>query len=338
MDEHVITFENVTPSSAEVSHDSVIDCWLQVERFFNDHSIKSFTKEPINIKIDSSKIRHVLYQLKPENCAEYLSNLFLHSEEQNHGNNTAKAFKADLIIWLIGKPKNSDWNLGIFLSNFLEMLFIAMNIAVRGGCNYYFAHAKGKMRSQKFDCHAIESGWHAASMDQWPKLMEIPFSAVWLWLERNDSFWYLLAETPVNKAIAVLSHLSQKDDIEATDIIQISHVLESFYLNKEEPKARSLSRKIPVVLGSLPNKGGRWISDLYNLRSDIAHGDFPIFRPSYKEVDEHFDAVSGQYWKVSNAINRGVSIILATIQNLIVSNADHYVFSEKIVVEAIVKK
>lgn len=87
------------------------------------------------------------------------------------------------------------------------------------------------------------------------------------------------------------------------------------------------------MIGDFPENGKRWLNDIYKLRSDIVHGDFPIFRPRYGEEDSGFDTVERRYWEISGAIDRGVSIIIATVQDLIIKNSDYYAFKEEIVIE-----
>lgn len=331
MDTILIKLGNVTPCAAEVDYDSVISCWSEVERYFSTNSIKLDEKTSIKILIDTKAIREKLHALKPENCEEFFKRYI---KENGHLElDSSHPFSAILKVTIYEQIHDDGFNKTVFLRHLTEQLFLAMNICSRGGCNYGYISINTSIKEHALHCGTLESGWHRATIDNWPKLNNIPFNDVWKWMERNGGLSYLLAETPVNKALAVLLHLSYKSDIEATDVVQLSQVLESFYLSKGEPKARGLSKKIPAVIGDFPENGKRWLNDFYKIRSDIVHGDFPIFRPRYGEDDSGFDAVEERYWEISGAIDRGVSIIIATIQDLIIKNSDYYAFKEEIVVE-----
>ncbi len=330
MDPILIKCGNVTPNAAEVYHDSVISCWAEAERYFGSNSIKLNEKQSVKILIDAKAVREKLHALKPENCGELLQK---HFQENGGLNLDDHPFSAILKVTIYDEASEGGLNRAVFLRHFTEQLFLAMNICNRGGCSYGSISIDGSNTDHALHCGALESGWHRATIDNWPKLKNIAFDDVWRWMERNGGLSYFLADTPVKKALAVLLHLSYKSDVEATDVVQLSQVLESFYLSKGEPKARGLSKKIPAVIGDFPENGKRWLNDFYKLRSDIVHGDFPVFRPRYGEEESGFDIVEKRYWEISGAIDRGVSIIIATVQDLIIKNSDYYAFKEEIVVE-----
>lgn len=327
----LIKFGNVTPISAEVDHDSVISCWEEVERYFSSHTVKLDEKTSLKIMLDAKAIREKLHALKPENCEEFFKRYL--QEKGGLDLEGDHPFSAILKVTVYDEVSEGGLNRTVFLRHFTEQLFLAMNICTRAGCNYGSISIDRSIKEHALHCDMLESGWHRATIDNWPRLQNIAFDDVWKWMERNGGLSYLLAETPVNKAFSVLLHLSYKSDVEATDVVQLSQVLESFYLKKREPKARGLSKKIPAVIGDFPENGKCWLNEFYKIRSDIVHGDFPIFRPRYSEEDSGFDVVEERYWQISGAIDRGVSIIIATIQDLIIKNSDYYVFKEEITVE-----
>jgi hypothetical protein len=319
---------NVTAGSDEVDNDSVILGWLEVEEYFKSNKV-FIDEHRLKVVIDSKSVRKKLHLLKDENVYEYFEQYFNSPEAKKI---SPSPFSGEFSIEVKGEPSTKEWDLEVFLKHFLELLFLAMNISRRGGCNYAnFSIGNSESKSALY-CEGIEAGWDLAEKDNWPKLREIPFAKTWKWMEENKGLHYILADTPVTKAMAVLLHQSYKSDIESTDVVQLSQVLESFYLKKEEPKVRGLINKIPVILGEIPDDGKRWINKLYKLRSDIVHGDFPLFRPHYRNSDENFIVVEDHYWKISHAVDRGVSVILGTLQDLIMRDANSYTFEETITV------
>ena len=308
----------VAPPISEVDIDSIISGWLEVEAYFkaNDVLIKEFkandvpiTEHRIELNIDSKLIRDKLER-----------------------KNSSHSSSMELLIEIKEEPTFEDWVLEEFFKHFIELLFLALNVSRKGGCNFPSCSIDNLNFKKSLYSDSIESAWDLSQEDNWPNLTEIHFSKVWRWMEKHNGLNFALANTDVTKAMAVLLHQSYNSDIVAGDVVQISQVLESFYLKRREPKARGLTRKIPVILGDIPNEGKKWVQDFYTLRSEIVHGDFPLFRPHFNEADESFFQVEEQYWMLSKTIDKGISVILGTLQNLIVNDASKYVFDERIIV------
>jgi len=320
---------NVFPSSFGVDIDSIISGWLEVDEYFTANDI-IIDQHKIELTIDSSPIRKKLQLLKTDGFEAYMQKEFKLSETK--GIKNIRPLGGDLYIEIKKMPSSESWNFEVFLKHLLELLFLALNVSRKGGCNYASFSIGNEESKSSLYSSSIEASWELAEKDNWPKLIEIPFTQVWRWMEKNNGLNFILANTDATKAMAVLLHQSYNSDIESTDVVQLSQVLESFYLKKGEPKARGLIRKIPVVLGEMPIKGMSWIKEFYKLRSDIVHGDFPLFRPQFNEEDESFNAIEEYYWKLSQAIDRGISVTIGTLQDLIVNDASKYVFEEKITV------
>ena len=325
---YTIRCRNITPASAEVNHDDVINGWTDLENILKSYDMKIDSKRVINISIDSSEIREKLYWLKPENCDQFFSKLSM--ENMDWTNN--HPFSSNLHISLTKKFNDENWSDIKFIERLLEQMFLVLNIAVRGGCNYGDIEIGNSWRA--LHCADIESAWHFSSINNWPLIEPISIKQTWDWFEKYSRFDFVVADTSITKASAVLLHLSYKGDIESTDVLQLSQVIENIYLVKGEPKARGLNRKIPVVLGALSDSNKKLIQDFYTIRSDIAHGDFPLFRPRYGETDNGFKAVEDHYWKISREIDKGVAIVVATLQFLIKNDASSLSFIETISVEA----
>lgn len=328
MKKYTVRCGNIAPASAEVDHDNVIKGWIDLEKVLKNYEMNVDSRRIINISIDSSEIRDKLYWLKPENCKQFFSKLSTDKIDwvENH------PLSANLHILLAKNFNDDSWCDMRFVERLLEQIFLVLNVSVRGGCNYGDMKINKSLRA--LHCDDIESAWHFSSINQWPLIEPISIDQAWRWFEKHSRFDFIVADTSITKASAVLLHLSYKGDIESTDVLQLSQVIENIYLSKGEPKARGLNRKIPVVLGVLPDNNKKIINDFYTLRSDIAHGDFPLFRPRYGETDNGFKAVEDHYWKISQEIDKGIAIVVATLQFLIKNEASSLSFIETVSVEA----
>ncbi|PSU42605.1 hypothetical protein C9J12_28840 [Photobacterium frigidiphilum] len=310
-----------------MDHDDVIRGWEELEEILSNYDIKIDAARFVRVSIDSSEVRDKLFWLKPENCDAFFNRLDPNDLNwlEDH------PLSADFHIEFTKDFDDDSWCEVQFVERLLEQIFLVLNVAVRGGCNY------GSFRIGKawksLHCSDIESGWHYSSVNEWPVIERLSVIKTWQWFEKFSKFDFILADTAVTKASAVLLHLAYKDDIESTDILQLSQVIENFYLVNGEPKARGLNRKIPVVLGRLPDSNKKLIQNFYKLRSDIAHGDFPLFRPRYRETDAGFEAVEKHYWEISQEVDKGIALVIATLQFLVRNGAERMVFKEEISVE-----
>lgn len=330
MDVVVIRCSNISGSSAETEHlnHEYIEFWAQVAEFFESHYI-AFEGHRVRISLEIDDVLNVLDNLKLENLKNYFDRL----QEEAEVSGTFDPCAAEFKIKFIEAPDSELWDRNYFSHRFVELLFLAMNLCKRGACNLANFRFSCDKSSNAIYVDSIESAWHSADQNNWPTLKELNFSIVWNWLVKNGGLEYTLAKTPINKAIAVLLRLSYNFSlISASEVVLVSQVIESFLINKTEPKARALEKKLPVLFGNPPNNLAKWASKFYKLRSDIVHGEYPIFRPRFEEVDEHFDESSEYYWELVDAVYTGMSIILAIMQDLAAQDAERYSFQEKIIV------
>ena len=334
-----INIDNVSPSFAEADQDSLVGLWGDVECYFKNKIIQFDDLSSVTITLDASDIKEKVNGSKDENCEAYLHNVF--SEFQKNSSNgimDLNPFGAVLSLTIESINKHSKNILENFVVRLIEQIFIAMNLASRGGCSFYgisFANIDKNYRKYSLSCDVIECAWHHSAINGWPIIKNIAFKDVWEWLESQDTRNFVLAKQPAQKAISILLSLSYKDDTDATDIVQVSQALESLLLNKSEPKARGIKRKIPSVLGDPPQGYDEWFGAFYKLRSDIVHGDYPIFRPRYFENHESYEYASSEYEHINELFTNGVSVIVAIMQDFILHNCSFYKFNEKIIVDRV---
>lgn len=318
---------NVTPNSAEVNHDDVIYAWNELDTILTNYEITIESEKKVHISIDSSEIREKLYWTKPESCDEFFSKISTDKIDWTHKH----PFSALLHISINKNFDDEDWSEDKFVRNILEQMFLVLNVSVRGGCSFGKIQVGNNLSA--LHCDSMESGWRYSSLHNWPLIQPISIEKTWHWFEKFSPLHFILADNAITKSSAVLLHQSYKGDIESTDVLQLSQVIEHFYLSKGEPKVRGLNRKMPLVLGELSKSNKKLIHDFYDFRSNITHGDFPLFRPRYHETDAGFEAVENYYWKISQEIDKGVAMIISTLQFLIKNDAQSLLFIETVSVE-----
>lgn len=325
---------NCSPSAAEADISELIEMWLQVEEYFRFNFLNFDETSNFQISLDTSSIRTVLENIKPENVSLFLNEYFEKKKNASDERvwNEDSPFSAELKISIAGKSFESDHQVVWFSKRFLETLFVALNLTIRAGCNFY--HLSLILNSDESEEYVeldlndviIENAWHVANRDSWPILKTLAFAKVWKWLERQGALTYVLAHTPPIKAIAVLHRCSAHDEVDAVDIVRIAHVLESLLVLKNESKASGLARRIRGIFEFVDDKDLNWIKVFYDLRSKVVHGEYPVFHPRYFDVSDAVEEEDHQYNEVNDILYKGLALLLALLQDLIESDASTYEF------------
>lgn len=336
MDLFTLESKNVGPIDGAIDHHRLISLWKEVEQYFGTNSVRVGSGRESKLEIDASEIRSRLFSMAPENCGEYLRDAYVEHSERGGDVKKWNPFAASLKIGVSEGGWSDKHERHVFVTRFIETLFLAMNLAVEEGCELpgMTLECNGEIVSEGRSLSAFDlsNAWRVARKSAWPRIEELPFAVVWSWLERQDTVTFLLAKTPVAKAIATLIRFSYRGDMEATDIVQVSQVLESLLLDKAEPQRRGLERKIPLVLGLMPEGLKRWVAEFYKLRSDIVHGNAVIFRPYFGDTDTGFQSVEPHYSHLDQMLAQGLAVVVGLLQDLIRTNSASYRFEENITV------
>jgi hypothetical protein len=327
----IITIQsnNITTATDKVDYDDLINLWCSVEKYFFQRPIPIANKNDnkLSISIDASNIKERLNDLKPDNYKKYYKKYF------EHHSISENPLSATFDIIVENQNFENIHTHSSFFQKFIESIFLAMNLSTMGGCNLYNFSFKEKSNDSGLCSDIMESAWDKSDMEKWPRIERIEFSKTWEWLESQNTREFILAQSPTQKAIAVLLHLSYSPILETSELINVSQVLESILLTKNEPKTKGLKDKITLILGQKPNNYQCWISEFYKLRSQIVHGSYPIFRPM-DDRDKENEALT-IYFEINQLIENGISVILALLQDLILHNKSEYVFEKKINVKRI---
>lgn len=337
MPKFTIRTANVTSGAADIGFDLLVSAWAEVEKYFKGRLIPFDEKHSIAVTVDASNIIEMLENLREENCKAYFDRLLkertFETLEEFH---ELQPLGGNLVIELKSSKEFDKHEIENFLIRFIEQLFLSMNVAQYASCNFYGAHIlefknylSGPM---SLSVEEFEQIWYVSKNWNWPKLQTIPFTVSWEWFSEQNARGFVVAETPVQKALVMLLHLSQKGEYDAMDLVSVSLVLESFFVSKNERKVQSIKRKIKALLGE-PFKERSWIDKFYNIRSDIVHGDYPIIRPGYSRNDESIKKAEIQVDEIMEYTYKGIAVILAILQDLIISSANSYEFKESISVQ-----
>jgi len=103
----------------------------------------------------------------------------------------------------------------------------------------------------------------------------------------------------------------------------LGQALESLLGRGGNSIGRLLKERTHLILGT-PKTHRNWLNDFYSLRSQIAHGGYPLVRESIA-TDEEIGDYLGKFW---TPLDRVRAVLLGLIQNLIINKSISFSFDQ----------
>ena len=246
---------------------------------------------------------------------------------------------------LIGKEFSERAPFG-YLSILVHYIFLAMNFASPGSCNFYSTTMTAVEQSSQFGGSQREGVkeqqlslssdyWDSARLLhdnlQWPDLPLIPVSETWTWLQGTTFSMDRVAETHFERALFGLLH-SFREDQAIIRLLWLTLALEALYDTPTEGIIRYLKARIFLFLGT-PSTHAKKITKLintfYNLRSRFVHGSSPIINPITYELYKYEDTPDDTAREtVQEAADFATLLVIATLQKMVSHKWNRIVFSE----------
>jgi hypothetical protein len=220
----------------------------------------------------------------------------------------------------------------LLISRFLQHVFLAMNLAIPGSCNFfrpiYVNFPDDSVKPPHLSADEIASAAIEAASWGWPKIGHMSFDQTWRWVTAEIGE-IDLATTPSEKAAFTLLEFAGMDTaIDPGSILMLAQVIESLFVVETEGVVRLLRERIDALLGS-PQSHKRWISSFYQLRSRIAHGSAPLLRPGrYSFGEEHHNKF---YAERSKLVDQALAVLLAVMQDMILTETRQYRFAQQVI-------
>lgn len=242
----------------------------------------------------------------------------------------------DLIIECVVEGQFQRNSIG-YLTNLLHQIFLALNLASPGSCDFYLVKIVplGDHQDLKESIIQLSSGILEGSVllrDEfnWPSLEVIEVEKVWGWIRTLNLSEIQFARSNTERAIFALLHTCIGSSISPTDLLWLAHALEALYDTPELGISKALRDRIFLVLGKPSEdfkKIRQAISKFYGLRSQFVHGNLAISNPMiYTSLNTEFDNHAGQ---LIESFEIAALVILATLQKLILNNWSSVDFSEQ---------
>lgn len=207
-----------------------------------------------------------------------------------------------------------------YLDNYFNYLFLIFNISSPGSISFYNWEINfgGERIWFNLDGSQFFSAWESAIDNGWPILTNIPLLKSLTWLEKLDIGTNQIARTPIERTLFALLHIANSKALTPTDLIWLTHCLESLFDTPSNGITRVLRDRILLVLGNSLVKQKhirKKIQNFYDFRSKFVHGKFDIHSPVNNELfDEELNSYRDRLYESTSF---AMSIVLGTIQRMI---------------------
>jgi hypothetical protein len=307
-------------SNADTPYQPIIDAWKQAGCIIKDHEFGLSESSKVQVSLDASELIDVL-----ESC-------LIHDEERLrlHMVRWAETNEFVRLKIAIEGPEAvvADRNhLARVVQALVEEMFLALNLSAAGAGHFNGGVCKELSDNDLLSYYgdSIESAWFEAKEWGWPSLANIPFERTWGWLQKIGFRECWLAKDASHKAlIALLDGGKNKSEVE--EVLLVARSIEALIGGEGISIGHALKSRISKILGT-PDSHKGWLADFYSLRSRVAHGNFPLIRPSLANEDESADYAS----KLWQPLDRSRAVVLGLLQNLVLNGSSAFGFEERIV-------
>lgn len=215
-----------------------------------------------------------------------------------------------------------------FIEHFIYEVFLIMNLAWPGVCDFYNLYLRSNREFEEIKIRTeislssvnLELAWLNSEDNKFPKNDEIPLEIVVNWYNKINLGIKQKAVDSIEKVLFSLLHIC-RDGEDVTTVVWVFHALEALFGKKVGESFTNLVDRISSLLQVNPNEKNnlkKKLRYLYNLRSSLVHGGYAIYHPLRNEIFD--EAINNQRTDMYENIAFGVSIIIASLQQLIKNN------------------
>jgi hypothetical protein len=210
-------------------------------------------------------------------------------------------------------------NLSGAVESALHDVFLIMNIAVPGCCNFYKAELVHPER--KGDLSLSNTNFELCTLPsksfKRPKAKFLPLRNVISWYDVIRVGATQVPNSPSERALFALLHLAKLDG-DLLSVVWIFYALESLLQTRVGENFGSIVKRLTLLLELGSNEIAilrKQMRVLYDMRSSVIHGGFEVIHPMNNDgLDKRAERVFGH---VLDAIEYGHAIVVAAIQKMV---------------------
>lgn len=211
-------------------------------------------------------------------------------------------------------------------------VFLIMNIAAPGCCNFYKASLLGDEIEPNVSLfnHAFESLIHVSLREKWPSALFLDLNQVIRWYRTVRQGALQIPANRIERVLFALLHIS-KIDMSPIEVIWLFYAFESLLQTSIGQNFTLIVKRLCLLLEADDKQSSivrRRMRELYDFRSAIVHGGYEITHPMH---DEGLDKrVMDSFVRETRAIDYGYALLIAAIQKIILNCWTYPIFSEVI--------
>lgn len=315
--------DNVKSFSFQSSHTSInvlID-WKDAKEFIAERKSHYFDSEEIKTKADFDEMM--------EKMNEYI--------RRKEVGLIRESLEIELSVYNSDNDRFTD--LG-YVINVLYQIFLAMNLAVPGSCDFYSA-AVSPLSSDGNDPRkeelllltgsVFEGAAELGEKWNWPILQDLPIQKVLGWIQQIGLPESHFAHFTTERAIYGLLHVCNQTDISPSEVVWLAQALETLFDTPQAGISKVLRERIFLVLGE-PSENSKKIKKainaFYDYRSRYVHGEIPIPNPmSLRLSDSSLDDFINE---LMEHVDLAILLVVAALQKLIIQGGSNFEFSEAV--------
>jgi Apea-like HEPN len=198
-------------------------------------------------------------------------------------------------------------------------IFLVMNIAAPGCCDFYRASLIGERFEPDVSLSNVnfESALLVYLDSGWPTLRILKLQDAISWFDAVRQGTSQIPQNPMEQVLFALLHMS-KIDISPMMVIWLFYAFESLLQTRVGENFSSIVRRLCLLLETNTQQSEllkKKMRALYDIRSAIVHGGFEVTHPMHNEVLDK--RVNDAFGKLVECTNYGHAILLSCLQKTI---------------------
>lgn len=223
--------------------------------------------------------------------------------------------------------------------SFIYDVFLMMNLASAGPCNFYHARLRERlvrrpMRNINSNFGLSEYGFDLANLDgyegKWPAPRTLPLSRVIDWYKRVRVGASQIPSNRMEKVLFALMHIA-RTDVSVNTVVWLFYALETFFDTRPGENFRTLVSRIELLLSPTDHQKAslrKNLRALYELRSSFVHGGRDVIHPLHNEAVD--SRVNDQYRELMTTTEFGFAVLLASVQEAVFRGWTELTFAESV--------
>jgi len=215
------------------------------------------------------------------------------------------------------------------ISNLLRLNFV-MNMHFPGSSTFgdiQIIIDEEEYFTSGYNGYCYEKAFRNYEEKKWPKVDKIPFEKIYNWLDNKECFFLGITSNKIERAIIALTNASKYSAELTSELLWSMVGIESLYCDSKNNLVKNLNDNTQAYLGER-KEFKKSIKKMYDIRSKFIHGSMELVSLNMERVSlKHNDI----YNDLNSCCDLSISILVATIQRMIIESRDVLEF-EKITI------